>query len=104
MWRRGNRGRGRGSGQGPWPGHGPFSHLPPWQRPGWLYGPGSCWNYYQQSQDPSSDTPSVAPPQFITDIRYCHGCKAPLLPNANFCANCGVKVEISDTKEPKKGK
>jgi len=21
-----------------WPGRGPFSHLPPWQRPGWKYG------------------------------------------------------------------
>ena len=25
-----------------WPGRGPYSHLPPWQRPGWAYGPGSC--------------------------------------------------------------
>lgn len=25
-----------------WPGRGPFSHLPPWQRPGWLHGPGAC--------------------------------------------------------------
>ncbi|MGQ9680494.1 MAG: DUF5320 domain-containing protein [Candidatus Bathyarchaeia archaeon] len=23
-----------------WPGAGPFSHLPPWQRPGWVYGYG----------------------------------------------------------------
>ena len=23
---------------GPWPGRGPFSYLPPWQRPGWIYG------------------------------------------------------------------
>ncbi|MGD2142772.1 MAG: DUF5320 domain-containing protein [Candidatus Bathyarchaeota archaeon] len=30
--------RGRGGGwSGRWPGRGPFSHLPPWQRPGWLY-------------------------------------------------------------------
>ena len=28
---------------GPWPGRGPFSHLPPWQRPGWLFGRGACW-------------------------------------------------------------
>ena len=28
---------------GPWPGKGPFSYLPPWLRPGWLYGPGACW-------------------------------------------------------------
>jgi len=24
--------------RGPWPGHGPFSHLPPWERPGWALG------------------------------------------------------------------
>ena len=41
-YRRG-RGRGRGGGRGPYPGNGPFAHLPPWERPGWLYGPGSCW-------------------------------------------------------------
>ena len=23
---------------GPWPGRGPFSDLPPWRRPGWVYG------------------------------------------------------------------
>ena len=27
---------------GPWPGCGPFRHLPPWERPGWLYGKGAC--------------------------------------------------------------
>lgn len=37
-------GRGRGGrGRGMYPGNGPFSHLPPWERPGWIYGPGSCW-------------------------------------------------------------
>jgi hypothetical protein len=36
--------RGRGGGwAGPWPGRGPFSYLPPWQRPGWLFGRGWCW-------------------------------------------------------------
>ena len=35
-------GRARGS-RRPWPGHGPFSELPPWQRPGWRYGRGACW-------------------------------------------------------------
>ena len=30
--------RGRGGGwAGPWPGRGPFSYLPPWQRPGWMF-------------------------------------------------------------------
>ncbi len=33
----------RGRGGGRWPGRGPFSYLPPWQRPGWLYGRGACW-------------------------------------------------------------
>jgi len=37
-WGRGGRGW-----FGPWPGRGPFSYLPPWQRPGWLFGRGSCW-------------------------------------------------------------
>ncbi|WP_455364526.1 hypothetical protein [[Eubacterium] cellulosolvens] len=31
-------GLGMGFRRGPWPGAGPFSGLPPWQRPGWLYG------------------------------------------------------------------
>jgi hypothetical protein len=37
---------GRGGWSGPWPGRGPFSYLPPWQRPGWLYGRGACWWLY----------------------------------------------------------
>ena len=40
--RRGNYGN-RGRGQGAWPGNGPFRHLPPWERPGWIYGRGACW-------------------------------------------------------------
>lgn len=45
--RRGNWGRGRG-----WPGNGPFRDLPPWERPGWLYGPGACWTlgYWRNSE------------------------------------------------------
>jgi len=41
-------GRGRGGWFGPWPGRGPFSYLPPWQRPGWLFrmGFGWWWNPY----------------------------------------------------------
>ncbi len=26
-----------------YPGFGPWSHLPPWERPGWKYGRGRCW-------------------------------------------------------------
>jgi hypothetical protein len=25
------------------PGRGPYAHLLPWKRPGWLYGRGTCW-------------------------------------------------------------
>jgi len=39
-WRGGGRGR-----SGPWPGRGPFSYLPPWQRPGWLFGYGRGLGY-----------------------------------------------------------
>jgi len=38
----------RGRVEGQWPGKSPFSHLPPWQRPGWLYGRGACWRLYGQ--------------------------------------------------------
>jgi hypothetical protein len=41
------RGQGRGGWSGSWPGRGPFSSLPPWQRPGWLYGRGACWWFYK---------------------------------------------------------
>ncbi|MGD2072215.1 MAG: hypothetical protein PVG65_01855 [Candidatus Thorarchaeota archaeon] len=59
--RRGNRGRGRGGGRGRWPGNGPFSHLPPWERPGWLYGPGSCWTlgYRGVSTTPVDSTTDI---------------------------------------------
>jgi len=42
-------GRGRGGWAGPWPGRGPFSYLPPWQRPGWLFGRGWCWQFLAPS-------------------------------------------------------
>ncbi|QOJ79734.1 hypothetical protein IG193_01345 [Infirmifilum lucidum] len=32
--------------RGRWPGNGPWAHLPPWERPGWIYGPGYCWRAY----------------------------------------------------------
>ncbi len=52
--RYGNRGR-----SGAWPGNGPFRDLPPWERPGWLYGPGSCWTlgYWRTTGVPA--VPSV---------------------------------------------
>ena len=42
--------------RGRWPGRGPFSNLPPWQRPGWLYGRGACYWLY----NPNLQT--IAPP------------------------------------------
>ena len=39
-------GRGRGGWFGQWPGRGPFSDLPPWERPGWIYGRGACWRFW----------------------------------------------------------
>ena len=29
-----------------WPGHGPWSSLPPWERPGWQSGGGRGWCLY----------------------------------------------------------
>ena len=55
--RGGGWGRGRGGGRGAWPGNGPFSHLPPWERPGWLYGPGSCWTLGYRSLPTTPVTP-----------------------------------------------
>lgn len=44
--------RGRGGGWASrWPGRGPFRDIPPWQRPGWLYGYGA--GRYYSSYDPS---------------------------------------------------
>lgn len=92
MWRRSGRGRGRGRNQGSWPGQGPFSHLPPWQRPGWLYGPGSCWYFYQQASGTTQEQQTSTPSPVFPDINYCQECKAPLLPNAKYCAQCGTKA------------
>lgn len=45
---------------GPWPGRGPFSHLPSWQRPRWVYGPGSCIWLFRKGF-----TPSYMPQHFL---------------------------------------
>jgi len=29
-----------------YPGFGPWSYLPPWERPGWKYGRGWCWRTF----------------------------------------------------------
>ncbi|MBE9391248.1 DUF5320 domain-containing protein [Fervidicoccus fontis] len=53
-------GRGWGRGWSPYPGNGPFSYLPPWERPGWKYGRGWCWWYYGYPYSSSYPYP-VAP-------------------------------------------
>ncbi len=87
MWQ---RGRGRGRKQGQWPGQGPFSHLPPWERPGWRYGPGSCWTFYRQNIPPINTN---APKTSYSTPLFCKECGASLLPNSQYCHNCGKKCE-----------
>jgi hypothetical protein len=60
-----NSRRGRGGWGGPWPGRGPFSYLPPWQRPGWQYGRGACWWLYNPYLNPSV-TPYIPNPKDST--------------------------------------
>lgn len=48
---------------GYWPGRGPFRHLPPWERPGWLYGPGACWWFYAQRPYQGETSPE-------TELKY----------------------------------
>ena len=69
--------RGRGTrGPGRWPGHGPFSDLPPWQRPGWLYGRGACWwiypYYTPTGQEAADQTPIPPLPPVIPNLTKEH--------------------------------
>jgi hypothetical protein len=50
-----------------WPGRGPFSYLPPWQRPGWLYGRGACWWLYGPSYRAYS--PDALPSRFLPVLK-----------------------------------
>jgi hypothetical protein len=62
----------RGRGGGPWPGRGPFSNLPPWDRPGWRYGRGACyWMYNPNLQTVTPQTPyaSIPKDQEITALQ-----------------------------------
>jgi hypothetical protein len=61
MW-----GRRRGNVQaGQYPGAGPFNYLPPWQRPGWLYGRGSfAYMRYYGAPAPINYNPQSYAPQF----------------------------------------
>ncbi len=50
---------------GPWPGRGPFSYLPPWQRPGWVFGRGACWWLYGWPWGARWQYPWLAYPQYL---------------------------------------
>lgn len=66
--------------RGPYPGNGPWSHLPPWQRPGWIFGGGWYWLQYlgrysyQNPYTPPYTAPPITPTAPIvdpeTEIRY----------------------------------
>lgn len=43
----------RGRSRGRYPGRGPFSNLPPWERPGWIYGYGRGSGYPASTVDPT---------------------------------------------------
>mgnify|MGYP006977944529 CR=1 FL=1 len=60
MW-----GRRRGNVQaGQYPGAGPFNYLPPWQRPGWLYGGGFAYMRCYGMSAPINYNPQSYAPQF----------------------------------------
>ena len=72
----------RGRGRGIWPGRGPFSNLPPWQRPGWVYGRGACWWLL----DPNAKTTlSTNPDSTVT---------SPIVPRAPFMPTLSKDQEI----------
>ena len=72
-------GRGRGGQAGPWPGRGPFSYLPPWQRPGWRFGRGACWRFLAPYLlDQYSYPPAGQMPQYQEYLRT----QAPIPPTA----------------------
>ena len=56
--------------RGPWPGHGPFSYLPPWERPGWVLG---WWAPYRPGYayyDPESERRALeAYRLYLEDLR-----------------------------------
>ncbi|HIQ03989.1 MAG TPA: hypothetical protein EYH40_06205 [Desulfurococcales archaeon] len=66
-------GRGRWGWLSPWPGRGPFSHLPPWMRPGWLFGRGACrwllWPWITRWYYPYI-TPLYPPPPYPYPVYY----------------------------------
>ncbi len=62
-------GYGRSGGRGRWPGNGPFRDLPPWERPGWLYGRGSCWYMGYQPRFSGIGRDDAAPTTSIDELQ-----------------------------------
>lgn len=79
MWGIGyGRGWGREFSGNPWPGRGPFSHLPPWYRPGWVFGRGACWRFFSPWLRSGFGAPTAAqggysyPPVWPSGYGYYH--------------------------------
>lgn len=54
----------------PWPGRGPFSHLPPWERQGWRYGQRVCWWLYAPRPYPAEPTLTTELAELETYTKY----------------------------------
>ncbi|MEM3507319.1 MAG: DUF5320 domain-containing protein [Candidatus Bathyarchaeia archaeon] len=84
---------------GPWPGRGPFSYLPPWQRPGWFFGPtrGYCrwlWAYPYNTWIPWLGWGSPSTPQSSKDeLAALEGYKIEL-----ESEKASIEKEISDVE------
>jgi hypothetical protein len=52
-------------GRGPYPGRGPWSWLPPWERPGWHFGRGWCW-WWLYARAPPPPPPQPYYPPWLT--------------------------------------
>lgn len=90
-WGRGRRGSVIQA--GPWPGAGPFSYLPPWQRPGWLYGRGVFNNpfpWYGRAPAPISYNPP-----FIQREPYYQQGASPIYPQAFSSINYSPQLTRS---------
>lgn len=67
-WRWGWRMGGRMG--GPWPGKGPFSYLPPWLRPGWIFGRRMCWWLFHPMMYHWYGYPYYSPPYPMIYLPY----------------------------------
>jgi len=59
---------------GNWSGRGPYSNLPPWQRPGWVYGRGACHYlygapYYMQTTTPQDEATLLSQQKTVVEAQ-----------------------------------